>query len=187
MPREFANRGGFARAVDAGDHDDGGREFANHQRLFQRLEQRGDRFDQRVFDGDGVRHAAVFDAAAYVGEQVFSRLDAGVGHEQGGFQVFVELLVDLAAGEDAGDAGAGLAQAFLQLAEPALALGRDGGGDGFVDVNRRDQRAADERAAGRFGRRRRGGGGWTGRRRSRWSGCVGQGGRVGGRGRQDGA
>ena len=148
MPRQLAYRGGFAGAVDTGDHDHGGLVLAYHQRLFQRLEQQRQRLDQRILDRHGMRHAAVLDAALDIGQQVFGRLHAGVGHQQRGFQVFVERVVNATAGKNAGNAGAGIAQAGLQFAQPALALGRRlARCHGLGNGNRRDQRAANQAAA----------------------------------------
>ena len=50
--------------------------------------------------------------------------DAGIGHQQRGLQLFIQCVVDLGAGEDGRDAGAGLAQAGLELVQPAFAFGR---------------------------------------------------------------
>jgi len=45
-------------------------------------------------------HAAFLDPALDVCEQVLRGAHAGIGHQQGGFKVFVELVVDPAASED---------------------------------------------------------------------------------------
>jgi hypothetical protein len=69
---------------------------------------------------------------------------AGVGHQQGGFQLFVKRIVYLRAGEYTGYVAAGFAQACAQAAEPAFTLwgGRDG-----LDADGRCQGAAYQAAA----------------------------------------
>ena len=107
---ELTNGCGLTRAIHTGHHDDGGLLLSNHQRLFERLEQLRQRFGQYVSDGDGVRHAAAGDPALDFIEQIVCGLDAGVGHQQGGFEVFVQRIVDLRPAENRRNAGAGLAQ-----------------------------------------------------------------------------
>ena len=94
----------------------------------QRHQQRGDGLGQQALDGARVGGFGFLHAALEIGQQVVRGLHAGVGQQQGGFQFFVERVVDLRAGEHRGDAGAGLAQAELELVQPAFALGRGCGG-----------------------------------------------------------
>ena len=44
-------------------------------------------------------HTAIFYPAPDIVQQVLRRANAGVGQQQGGFQVFIKLLVNLAASE----------------------------------------------------------------------------------------
>ena len=92
--------------------------------ILQRRQQLGEGLDQQTLDGGRIGDVAVFDAAFQVLQQMLGGLDAGVGHQQGRFQVFVQRVVNLRAGEHGGNAGAGFAQAGLELVDPALALGR---------------------------------------------------------------
>ena len=74
-----------------------------------------------------VADLAQVDLRAQALDQPFGGFQAGVGHQQGGFKLLVQRVVDLRAGEHRGDAAAGPAQAAPELVEPALA-GRWGGG-----------------------------------------------------------
>ena len=145
MPRELANRRGFARAIDAHHHDDGRLVLAYHQRLFQRRQQLGQAGDQAVFQRHRVRDAVVFDLAAQLGDQILGGGHARVSHQQRALKVFKQSLVDLRAAKHARDAGRSFAQARLEFVQPFLPLRRYGGQRGNVDG--RDQLAANHRAA----------------------------------------
>ena len=56
------------------------------------------------------------------GDPAAVSFDAGVGHQQCFFQLFIELVIDLGAGENRGDAGAGFAQPVLEAAHPVAAI-----------------------------------------------------------------
>ena len=99
--------------------------LADHQLLFQRLQQFGNGIGQQGAHLRRIGGLGGLDAALEVFQQVFGGLHAGIGHEQGGFEVFVEFLVDSGAGKDGGDAAAGAAQTGLEAVEPA------GAGGGF--------------------------------------------------------
>ena len=100
---QFADRRGFACAVDTGKH--------NHERLLgfrqdQRLLQRLNQIVQRIFQC-AAQFVAVFEAfeadtVAHVFHQVFGGFHAHIAGNQHGFQLFVQILVDLSAAEHAG-------------------------------------------------------------------------------------
>ena len=130
MLGQLADAGGLAGAVDAGHHDHGGVVHAHHQRLFQRRQHVRDGVLQQGLDLCRVGGARFLHAAAQVIQQELGRRHAGIGHQQRGFQVFVQRLVDLRAGEDGGDAAPGALQPGLQPVHPAHARGLRGGGGG---------------------------------------------------------
>ena len=86
-------------------------------------QQVGDGFGQQAAHLLHVGRHLSLDAATQVLKQELGRLHAGVGHQQRGFQLFVERIVDLRVDEHGLDAGACLAQAGLELVQPALAFG----------------------------------------------------------------
>ncbi len=146
VPGQLADGGRLAGPVDARHHDHGGLLGADHQRLFQRLEQLGEHLGEDVLDLHRPGRAGGGDLALDFLQQVLGRLHAGVGHQQRRLQLLVEVIVDLAAGEDLGDAGTGLAQPVAEPLHPALALRRHRGRR--RNVHGLHQRAADEAAAG---------------------------------------
>ena len=123
---EFANGGGFAGAVDAGDHDDRGAVLSDHQGGLQGVQQLGNGIGQQGFDGLGFLGAGLFDAALQVGQQVLGGLHTRVGHQQGGFEFFIELVVDAGAREDLGDLAAGAFETGAQTTQPTHTLGIGG-------------------------------------------------------------
>ena len=96
---ELAYGRGLARAVDARDHDHGGCELADDQGLLERLQQVGKRLRKQLLDGRGLGGLGFLDAALEVGEQMLRCLDAGIGHQQRIFELFVQRFVDLGARE----------------------------------------------------------------------------------------
>ncbi|MNT57352.1 hypothetical protein D3C72_1947140 [compost metagenome] len=119
---QLADGCGLARAIDACDHDDRGALLANDQRLFQRRQQIGQCVGQQALDGCRVGGLAVLDALFQIVQQVLGGLDAGIGHQQGLFQLLIQLLVDLGAGKDGGNARARLAQAAFEPVHPAATV-----------------------------------------------------------------
>ena len=130
---ELADGGGFARAVDARQHNHKRRAvFGDGERLFQRFEQ----VVHRVFQGLA-QFVAVFEpferhAVAHFAHQLLGGFNAHVAGEQHGFQLFVQVFVYLPAAEHAcqrfGHVVARFGQALLQTACPA----EFGFGFGFV-------------------------------------------------------
>ena len=100
---QFADRGGFARAVDAGEH--------NHKRFlargnFQRLLQGLDELVNGIFER-ATQFVAVFKAFeahafAHVFHQIIGGFDAHIAGDQHGFELFIQIFVDLAAAKHAG-------------------------------------------------------------------------------------
>ncbi|CAM2148209.1 hypothetical protein PT2222_10431 [Paraburkholderia tropica] len=174
MLGELADAGGLARAVHARDHHDERLRAAQHQRLFERLEQVDQQLTQRGFHL--LRFGQAFGAhlLAQRFEQIFGGVDTRVRHQQRGFQLLVEIVVDLRVDEDALDVRTRFRQARLQAREPRLLRGG-------VERGRRDDFDGLERAGGSgrcfepCGRGRRA------RRRGRFVACgVGLGSRSGG-------
>src|SRR6185436_13738294 len=93
--RELADRGGLARPVHAGDHDDEGLHAAGVERFLQRGEQPGDRVAQRRLQ----RGAVLGFSSPHGGEQRLRRGDAAVGLQQRGLELLVQGLVDALARE----------------------------------------------------------------------------------------
>ena len=91
---QFANRGGLARAVDTGDHDDRGQLRAEDERFFQGREQLGQTVNEQGFELCRRFSLGVFGLAAQIGNQGLRGGDTGVGHQQGAFQVFKQRLVN---------------------------------------------------------------------------------------------
>ena len=190
MLGELADGRGLAGTVDTRDHDHGGPVLAvvqvvgavaDDQHLLQGRQKVGDRVGQQALHGRRVGGLVLLHAALEVGQQEFGGLDAGVGHQQRGLQFLIKLVVDPRAGEDSGQAGAGLAQAGLELVEPAFALGRGGGGCrlrfGSGGWRNRSRSCSGWRRGGRW--RGEGCGHGGRRRRHRWRQC-GRGWRWGG-------
>ncbi|MDE1190767.1 MAG: hypothetical protein PW786_01275 [Arachidicoccus sp.] len=111
---QLADAGGLTRAVDAGDHHHERLRAAEHQRFFQRLEQVDQQRAQRRFDLLGIGEALGAHFFAQRFEQEFGGIDARVRHQQRGFELFVQVLVDLRADENAGQARTRFRQAGLQ-------------------------------------------------------------------------
>jgi hypothetical protein len=88
----------------------------------QRPQQFGQGIHQQGLDRCGVRDLGLLDSALQVSQQVLGGRQAGVGHQQGGFEFLVQGIVDAGAGEHLRDALTSLAQAGLEAAEPAHAL-----------------------------------------------------------------
>jgi hypothetical protein len=64
--------------------------LTNHQGFFERAQQVGQGVGQQALDGGGVGGFGVLDAALEIGQQPLRGLDAGVGKQQGFFELFVE-------------------------------------------------------------------------------------------------
>jgi hypothetical protein len=116
----------------------------NDECFFQRTQQLRQRVGEDVLHLHRPRRAAGLDTALDLVQQMLCRLDTGVRHQKRGLELFVELVVDLPAGEHLRDAGAGLAQARAELLEPALALRSHR--RGHRNFHWLHQRAADEAA-----------------------------------------
>ena len=183
MARELADAGRLAGAVDADHHHHRRRVLTDHQLALQRLQQFGQRVHQQLPHGGRIGGLRVLHATLQVVEQELGRLHAGVGHQQRGFELFIQRVVDLRAGEDLGDARPGLAQPLTELVHPALARCRLG-----RRRRRRRRRCARSHRAGRgsgsgsgsgskfrHGHRCRGKCRCTRRRRRNWRGrCDGR-------------
>ena len=100
---EFADRRGFTRAVDTGKHNHERLPgFRQDQRFLQRLNQVVQRIFQRTAQFVAVFEAFEADTVAHVFHQVFGGFHAHIAGNQHGFQLFVQVLVDLSAAEHAG-------------------------------------------------------------------------------------
>ena len=119
MLGELADGGGFARAVHAHHHQHGGVLATDVERLLQGTEQIGQRVGEQAANLGGRFGAGRFHAPTQISQQRGGGGHAGVGHDEGRFEFFVQRFVDLAAAEQAADARAGFAQAGAQAAEPA--------------------------------------------------------------------
>ena len=164
---ELTDAGGLACTVDTGHHDHGGHVLAYDQWLLQRLQQLGQRRNQRILQRYRMGDAAGLGALAQVFDECFGGLHASVGHEQRVFQALVQRFVHLAAAEYAGDAVGGFAQTGFELVQPFLPLGRYGRGQG--NFNGGGNGAADHRAAWQGARQWRGRSGGCCNRRYRSS------------------
>ncbi len=120
---ELADGGGFARTVYARHHDDGGRVLANHQRLLQGLQQVGNGVCQQGAHLHRFAGARRPDALAQIRQQEVGGLHARIGHEQGGFQLFVQRFVYLADAKCRADIAAGFFQPSFEPAQPVAAVG----------------------------------------------------------------
>ena len=147
---QFANGCGFACAIHARHHDDGGLVLADDQSLFQWFEHLGQLGNQHVLQCHRVGDAAVFDGAAQLGHQELRGGHARVGHQQRVFEFFVQRLVNLRTAKGAGNAGRCLSQARFELVHPLLPFWRCRCGQRYL--YRGDQRRTNQRAAGRKGR-----------------------------------
>ena len=101
---QFADGGGLAGAVDAGQHDDEGLRGIDVEGFFQRR-QKFDQFAfQRRLELFGLGQLVFLDPRAQPVGQVLGGLDADIGGQQHRFQLFEQGLVDLGAdAEQAGD------------------------------------------------------------------------------------
>jgi len=158
---QLADGGRLAGAVDARDHHHERLRTAEHERLLERRQQFDEQVAQRALHLLRVGQAAHPHLFAQRAEQVLGRVDAGIGHQQRGFELLVQRVVDLRVHEYAGDARARFREARLQAREPrflrrCILHGRRHDFDGLDDfvaavVARRDRHHDGGR--GRFGRR----------------------------------
>ena len=171
MAGEFADRGGFAGAVDTGNHHDQRTGLVDVDGPFERREQPDQQPAQRGLDLRGVGELVLADLLTQCVEQPLGGLDAGVARQQCGLEVFVKCLVNLDAGKEHRDAAAGARQTLLEARKPGATVGwclRDGLGsvcggglptdrsrfacrDIGVACSRRDQRRRSRRLWRRFG------------------------------------
>ena len=114
---QLADGRGFARAVNAGHHDDERLAvFGQDQRFFQRFEQIVNRFFQRLAQLFAVFQAAQRHAFAHFLHQMLGRFDAHVAGQQHGFQLFIQIFVDFAAAEHARQRFGHVVARFVQSA-----------------------------------------------------------------------
>ncbi len=132
---QLADRGRFAGAIDAGDHDHERLVTADIERLFERLQ----RFKKDIGEGllDPLRRIDLVAPRGFsqLGEQVTGRLDPDIAGQQQGFQFLQQLVVDLAAREDVLELAAPLRPGLGQALEQAVAPRRSG-----IGILRRDWR-----------------------------------------------
>jgi hypothetical protein len=114
---QLADGGGLARAVHAGDHDDEGLVGGDLERLLQRPEQLEQDLAQRPLQLFAGLQLVTLDGGLQFVEEVLRRLDADVGHQQGGLQLLQHFVVDAPA-EQAAELGAGARQAGLEALGP---------------------------------------------------------------------
>ncbi|MCY1229692.1 hypothetical protein D9M72_420680 [compost metagenome] len=117
---QLADAGGLAGAVDARDHHHHWLLAAQRHGLFQRAQQLGQQLAQCRLDAFSGLDALGLDALAQLAQQVLGGFDAGIGHQQRGFQFLEQGLVDLDADEQRADVAAGLGQAGTQPVHPSL-------------------------------------------------------------------
>mmetsp|Transcript_6740 Transcript_6740/g.28261 ORF Transcript_6740/g.28261 Transcript_6740/m.28261 type:complete len:305 (+) Transcript_6740:432-1346(+) len=145
MAGQFADAGGLAGTVHANDHHHGGHVSAHLQAFFERRQHIGQGVHQQAAHRLRILGLGRLHAALEVVKQKLGRLHAGIGQQERFFELFVQPLIDLRAGEDLGDARAGLAQAGPQAVQPVLPR----------RVHRGARRpTADRRDDGRIRRRR---------------------------------
>lgn len=121
--RELGDARRLAGAVDANDEDDVGASVRRRALLAPDapflaagLEDGYEFFLQQVADFCGFLDAVLLDAELKVGEDLLRGNDAGISADQEFFQLFPDLVIDLAAIEEAGDVGEPpLAGAFERL------------------------------------------------------------------------
>ena len=121
MSRQLADRCGLSGPVHTRHHHHRGLVLANHLGLLQGLQQVCNRIGQQALHRRRVGGLALLDPPFQIAQQEFRGLDPAVGHQQRRFQVFVQGIIDLRAGEHRGQAAASLAQTQLELVQPALA------------------------------------------------------------------
>ena len=124
MIGQFADRGGFARTVDASHHDDQWLDPIDIERRLQRDQQLVQRFAQGYANLFAVFEALFAHGGAQTAQQVFGDMNARIAGQQRGFQFFVQIFVNLYAGKQARQAFAGFAQAVFETAHPFRARGR---------------------------------------------------------------
>ena len=147
MPGQLADARRLARAVDADDHDDRRPVLADGERPFERREQVLDASREQAPRRGGVAHVGTRHARLQVVEQIARRRGAGVGLQQGGLEVFVQLVADGRADEGFGDGRSRSLQAAPELGKPSgtigwhlLRLGRTGVGRVTRRLERRRRR-----------------------------------------------
>ena len=155
----LAGRRGLAGPIGAHVHEHGRRGLSVRQRALQGLKQIGDSLRQQTTNGSGLGCLGLLGSALQADQQVLSGGNPCISLQKSGLQVFVQRIVDARAGEDGGDAGAGLAQPGLEFVQPALA-----GGRGSRGGRRRCSRYRRRSLRGNLGGWR----GWCGRRCGRW-------------------
>lgn len=118
MLRELADAGRLAGTVHARDHHHERLRAAEYERLLERRQQLDEQVAQRALHLLRVGQAAHPHLFAQRAEQVLGRVDARIGHQQRGFELLVQRVVDLRVHEYAGDARARFREARLQAREP---------------------------------------------------------------------
>ena len=92
------------------------------QGFFQGLQQVGQAFNQQSFDRLRIGGARSLYAALEVVEHMLRGLHAGIGHQQSGFEFFVQSVVNARAHKHTADALACAFEALPQACQPALTV-----------------------------------------------------------------
>ena len=121
MPSQLADGGGFASAIDTGDHHNSGTMLRNIEFALQRLEQFTQHLDQQALDLGHVFAASLFDFELELFKDVLRGGNTRISHQQGGFKFGVSLLVQQFACEHRGNAVAGALQTAAQSTQPVAA------------------------------------------------------------------
>ena len=139
MRGQFADGGGFARAVDADHHDDGGRLVDVGERAVVGLQDFEQIFADEAAQLAGIADQFAVDALADAVENFVGGGDADIGADERVFELFEQIGVDfLAAGDDVFDArdeaGAGFLDAAFEFFEKRRLL-LDGAEKGLDHLN----------------------------------------------------
>ena len=116
--RELADGRGLARAIDSGQHDDEGAVPFGRQRPLQRRYQERQRLPQRDLQLAALGEALLLHLLAQILQQVLRCRDPGVGTKQRGFQLLIDVGVNLAAAEQTADLRARARQTGLEPFTP---------------------------------------------------------------------
>ena len=119
---QLADGSGFAGAVDARNHDHERLVAAGVQRLFKWREQGLQALGQSRTQLGGGFQLVALDRGLEFGQQPVCRVDAAIRHQQCGFQIVEQLVVDLRPTEELGQRGvervAGAGKAALEAFAP---------------------------------------------------------------------